>query len=176
MPIVVAVLGVVLVALGVAFFTISPKESITLDTADANRTEAMEVEAEAEIIPNPVAVPEPAIAIDDVPQLAVVSETKPTTPLATITLSGASTYKTPARVTHDIEVTLTLLGDVVKDVTVNYDKGAGVANGYQERFDATYRTLVVGKKIGDISLSRVGGASITSGGFNDSVAKIKAQM
>lgn len=165
MPIVVTILGIILVAMSVAFFTISPKEDSLASDTDASRTEAMEIEAEAEITLNTPATPEPEIDTNDTVAEAV----------ATVTLSGEGTYSTPARLTHTVDVTLTLEGDVVTDVAVDFNKGAGPANDHQKRFSAAYRTEVVGKTLSQVSLSRVGGASLTSGGFNQAVAAIKSQ-
>jgi hypothetical protein len=151
MPIVVAVLGVILVALSVAFFTISPKEDATQITPSTNVTTG--------------ATPAQEITTDD-----SVAEA------ALATLTGTAKYTTPARITHDIDVTLTLEGDVVSDVVVDFDKGKGPANDYQKRFASSYRTEVVGKKLSEVSLARVGGASLTSGGFNEAVAAIKSQI
>ncbi len=37
-----------------------------------------------------------------------------------------------------------------------------------------YESQVIGKKLDAIKLSRVGGASLTTGGFNDALAKVKS--
>ena len=165
MPIVVAVLGIIIVAMSVAFFTISPAEEAPVATTEveANRTETMEVEAEAEIAVNPT-TPEPVT--DTVDAAATV---------AARTIVGESSYTTPARLTHTIEVSLTLNGEMVTDVAVDYNNGAGPANDHQKRFDSAYRTQVVGKTLSEISLSRVGGASLTSAGFNKAVEAALAQ-
>lgn len=159
MPIVVAVLGIIIVAMSVVFFTVSPAEEVPVATTEveANRTEAMEIEAEAEIAVNPAT------------SEAITDTVDETATIANRTITGEGSYTTPARLTHTIEVALTLNGDLVTDVAVNYNDGAGPANDHQKRFDAAYRTQVVGKTLDNISLSRVGGASLTSGGFNKAV-------
>ena len=55
------------------------------------------------------------------------------------------------------------------------NKETGYQHPLQERFDAVYKTEVVGKKLTDINLSRVGGASLTSKAFNEAVADIIKQ-
>ncbi len=163
MPIVVAVLGVILVALGVAFFTISPKEE-----------EAPM--AQVEIKSNEETAVVPSTYTTEVVPAQETSSDDPVASAALATLTGTAKYTTPARITHDIGVTLTLEGDMVKDVVVNFDNGKGPANDYQKRFESSYRTEVIGKKLSEVSLARVGGASLTSGGFNEAVAAIKSQI
>ncbi len=71
-------------------------------------------------------------------------------------------------------VTLTLKGDVVTASSIVYggDK-VGESTKYQNRFMAAYESQVIGKKLDSIKLSRVGGASLTTNGFNDALAKVK---
>ncbi len=92
------------------------------------------------------------------------------------TFTATGNYLTPARTTHEIAVTLTLADGLVTDAEVMYDGGAGYSNPNQERFDGAYKAEVIGKPIDAISLSRVGGASLTSGAFNEAVVKIAAQI
>ena len=167
MPIVVTVLGVVIVALAVALFTISPKEEVGTAT-DTTQVE-VKTEEEAAVVPSTYTTETPTT-----PQEITTDDDTAAQALATLT--GAAKYTTPARITHDIEVSLTLEGDLVKDVVVNFDKGNGPANDYQKRFESSYKTAVIGQKLSNLSLSRVGGASLTSGGFNEAVSQIKAQI
>lgn len=86
------------------------------------------------------------------------------------TFTGNGTYLTPARGQHSVAVTVTVKDDVITAVSTRYDgKDSGFSNGHQERFDAAYKSQVIGKTLGEISLSRVGGASLTTNGFNDAI-------
>lgn len=165
MPIVVAILGVVIVVMGVLLFTLSPKTETpaVVETQEMNRTETMEVEEEATIEVAPVS--EAEATNDD--EVAVV---------AANTFSGTGTYLTPARTSHELEVTLTVENGIVTAADVVYDGGEGFSNPNQERFDGAFEAQVVGKALGDISLSRVGGASLTSEAFNQAVVAIRAQQ
>ncbi len=93
------------------------------------------------------------------------------------TYSATATYLTPRRTTHEVEVTVTLDGDVVTAADVLYDgKPAGeYSNDYQRGFDAAYEAQVIGTKLDDISLSRMGGSSLTPQGFNDALARIQEE-
>lgn len=75
---------------------------------------------------------------------------------------------------ESIEVTLTLEGDVITDATVTPKATSGEAKEYQAEFVSGYKTLVVGKDIDEVSLSRVAGSSLTSNGFNSALELIKA--
>jgi hypothetical protein len=163
MPIVVTVLGFIIIALGVALFTIDPKEEVK---------ETTQVEIQS---PETTA---PEITEDNTPveTPAEITKDDETAAVAQAILSGTAKYNTPARVTHDIAVTFTLKDDIVNDVSVNYDNGKGPANDYQKRFESKYRAEIIGKKLNEVSLSRVGGASLTSNGFNEAVKAIKAQI
>jgi cytoskeletal protein RodZ len=87
------------------------------------------------------------------------------------------TYLTPARTSHELEVSLSVADDgTVVGANVTYDNQDGYSNSHQERFDEAYRDEVVGKKLSEIELSRVGGASLTSEAFNEAVADIRSQV
>ncbi len=51
-------------------------------------------------------------------------------------------------------------------------KVVGYQHPLQERCYGAYETQVVGKKLEDISLTRGGGASLTSKAFNEAIANI----
>lgn len=89
------------------------------------------------------------------------------------TYSASGQYATPESV-ETIEVTLTLADDVITDVEVTGDPQARESQEYQSRFIGGIADEVVGKSIDDISVTRVAGSSLTSGGFNQAVDAIKA--
>lgn len=90
--------------------------------------------------------------------------------------NATATYLTPARTSHEVDVTLSLASDgIVTGANVTYDNSDGYSNAHQERFDAAFRDEVIGKTITAIDLSQVGGASLTSEAFNEAVAEIAAQ-
>lgn len=99
--------------------------------------------------------------------------------------SGAGTY-TDGTYTADgsyidgggtletISVTLTLAGDVITDVEVSGDPKNPESERYQSEFIGGISDAVVGKDIDEISVDRVAGSSLTSGGFNDAVETIRS--
>lgn len=89
--------------------------------------------------------------------------------------SGKATYLTPRREKHDVGVTLSLDGTTITDATVSYNGGDPETRS-QRDFNKAYKDEVIGKNIEEISLSRVGGASLTTGAFNKAVEEIRKQL
>ncbi len=90
------------------------------------------------------------------------------------TYSATSSYENPGG-DSALGVSLTLKSGVVTDSTVTPEATNGQSKQYQEMFASGYKSLVVGKQIDAINVSRVSGSSITSQGFNDALSKIKAE-
>ncbi|WP_150958996.1 hypothetical protein [Microbacterium testaceum] len=83
-------------------------------------------------------------------------------------------YATPESV-ETIDVTLTIAGDTVTAVSVTGDPQAAESKRYQGEFIGGIQDEVVGKKLDEISVSKVAGSSLTSGGFNKAVDTIKSE-
>jgi len=75
---------------------------------------------------------------------------------------------------EEIDVSVTLAGDVITAVTVTPEATNPTAIQYQTQFADGIAALVVGKDIDEIDVSRVAGSSLTSGGFNEAIEAIKA--
>ncbi len=115
-------------------------------------------------------------------ETTVVETNTPTTEVATQTndyQNGAHqttvTYLTPIKAEYMLEVSLTLENDIVTDAQITYSQGAEKDPNAQ-RFEAAYRTEVIGKDIDTLNLSRVGGASLTTGAFNNALTAIKTDV
>lgn len=91
------------------------------------------------------------------------------------TFNATGNYKTPGGM-ESIAVSVTLGSDgIVTDATVTPEGKTGEAQNYQNKFASGFKSLVVGKKIDEVQLSRVAGSSLTSGGFNDAIKDIEKQ-
>ncbi|MDQ1076436.1 MULTISPECIES: hypothetical protein [Microbacterium] len=90
------------------------------------------------------------------------------------TYEATGQYATPESV-ETVDVTLTLAGDTITDVTVTGDPQAAESKRYQSEFIGGIKDEVVGKKLDEISVSKVAGSSLTSGGFNKAVDTIKTE-
>lgn len=89
------------------------------------------------------------------------------------TYTAEGSYATPESV-ETIEVTITLEDDVVTAVEVTGDPRAAQSRQFQSQFIGGISDEVVGRDIDEISVSRVAGSSLTSGGFNQALEAIKA--
>lgn len=90
------------------------------------------------------------------------------------TYTADGSYNTPESV-ETITVTVTLESDVVTAVEVTGDPQKSESEQYQGQFIGGISDVVVGQDIDEISVSRVAGSSLTSGGFNQAIEAIKAE-
>lgn len=88
------------------------------------------------------------------------------------TYSATGAYTTPGG-QETITVSVTLANDVITDTNA---KASGIANTskeYQAKFIGGYANMIIGKKLDEVSLSRVSGSSLTSSGFNNAIQTIR---
>jgi uncharacterized protein with FMN-binding domain len=88
--------------------------------------------------------------------------------------TATGSYQSPGG-TESITVTLALAGNEVTDVSVETDPATNDSANYQRQFAEGIAAEVVGKDVDSLSVDRVGGSSLTSGGFNDALEQIKAE-
>ena len=87
--------------------------------------------------------------------------------------TASGSYSSPGG-TESITITLTLAGDVITDATAVGDAAGPPSSQYQEQFVDNFASLIVGKDIDEVSLDKVAGSSLTSGGFNAAVESIRS--
>jgi len=90
------------------------------------------------------------------------------------TYTADGSYQTPETV-EKITVSVTVSGDKVTTVEVTGDPQAAETKHYQGQFIAGISAQVVGKKLDEISVSRVSGSSLTSKGFTQALATIRTE-
>jgi len=88
--------------------------------------------------------------------------------------TAEGSYATPESV-ETISVTVTLADDVITAVEVTGNPTKRESEQYQSQFIGGIQDAVVGQDIDEISVSRVAGSSLTSGGFNEAIEAIKAE-
>lgn len=88
--------------------------------------------------------------------------------------SKSGKYVTPGG-EREIDVQLTLSDGVITDITVTPKAEDATSKRFQGEFEANYKTMVVGKNIDEIALTKVSGSSLTPKGFNDALEKIKVE-
>lgn len=90
------------------------------------------------------------------------------------TYTAEGSYQTPESV-ETISVTITLEAGAVTNVEVTGDPRARESQQYQSEFIGGISDHVVGKRIDEIRVDRVGGSSLTSGGFNAALDEIRSE-
>ncbi len=87
--------------------------------------------------------------------------------------TASGDYQAPSG-TESVEVNLSLMGGVITAVEVIGDATDPQAKIHQGEFISGIGPIVVGKDIDSIQVDKVGGSSLTSGGFNKAIEAIKA--
>jgi hypothetical protein len=90
------------------------------------------------------------------------------------TYSVVGAYVSPGG-DQKITVALTVKDGVVTDSVVTDGSIDPASKQWQATFMSGYKAEVIGKKLDEISVTKVSGSSLTPKGFMDAVAKIKAQ-
>ena len=90
------------------------------------------------------------------------------------TYKASGSYLSPGG-DESVDVEVTLDGDTITAATVTPHAATSTSTQYQGEFVANFKTLVIGKDIDEVKLSRVAGSSLTSGGFNQALDKIKLE-
>jgi hypothetical protein len=87
--------------------------------------------------------------------------------------SAIGEYRSPAG-PEEIAVVLTLQNDKITEVSVEPKATIPKSVFYQDVFVKNFQPLVLGKNIDEVQLDKVSSSSLTPKGFNDALAKIKA--
>ena len=114
--------------------------------------------------------PSPDVAADSSSDATVATESE----IKDGTYNADGQYQTPGGL-ESIGVTVTLVDGVVTDASIDQEGKTGEAKEYQARFVSAFKSGVIGKKITDVSLSRVAGSSLTPIGFNNAIDDIENQ-
>ncbi len=91
--------------------------------------------------------------------------------------SADVTYVTPEEGHETIHVTMNLSGDIINDITFSYDTPKKRESKENiTNFERAFKAMSFkGTKLPALSLSRTGGASLTTGAFMEAVNKIRLQ-
>jgi len=130
-------------------------------TATPTETTAADVETTAAATPAPDATADGGAAASD----SVYTD-------GTYTADGS--YSTPESV-EKITVTVAVADDIVTSVKVTGNPTRRESEQYQGQFIGGISDEVVGKNLDEVSVSRVAGSSLTSGGFNQAIEEIRSE-
>lgn len=147
---------------GTSTITVAPDTSTTTVVPVKNPT------------PTPSPTPTPTPTPTPVPTPTPTPTPAPTYAYKNGTFSTTITYNSPGG-KDEPGVSLTIKNDIVVDSSLAPGNNDSTSDNYIQRFESDYKTMVVGKSIADLKLSKVSGASLTTRGFNDAVVKIRAQ-
>lgn len=89
------------------------------------------------------------------------------------TYTAPGTYVSPGG-QERISVTLTLAKNIITAVKVVTVKADPTATGYEQMFEGGISGVAVGKNLNSLKVGVVAGSSLTSMGFNNALATIKA--
>lgn len=110
-------------------------------------------------------------AVTNAPEAMTTEATEPAN-YADGTYEAEGGYQSPNG-PETVRVSITLSGGVVSAVEVT-PQGSGTSERYQGQFAGGIAAEAVGKSIDALQVSRIAGSSLTSGGFNEALATIKA--
>jgi uncharacterized protein with FMN-binding domain len=103
------------------------------------------------------------------------TSSSPTTPTqykdGTYTATGS--YSSPDG-SQQIGITMTISGDTVTSTSAQNKANGGDSSEYEDRFIASYKDVVIGKKIASLK-GMVSGDSLTLIGFEDALSQIQQQ-
>lgn len=101
----------------------------------------------------------------------------PTTQSQSKTVSTTVSFGVPKGHTDSLSVTATVKDGVVTNLSFDQQSSNHESEEYYQRFESRFSTAsVVGKKIGSVSLSRVGGATLTTNAFNQALSNLASQI
>lgn len=123
--------------------------------------------AQTEADPTEEATSEATAPVEETPEEAA------DTTYADGTYTDTGSYQAPSG-TETIEVTITLKNDTIESVEVVGEATDPQAKLHQGEFINGISGIVVGKNIDEIQVDKVGGSSLTSGGFNSAIDAIKS--
>jgi hypothetical protein len=91
------------------------------------------------------------------------------------TYSQTVSYVVPNNHTEPMTVTITVEDNIITGTELEFTATNEVSEKYQKRFTDWHTPEVVGKPLAEVSLVRLGGASLTSVAFNEALRDIKQQ-
>lgn len=194
MPYIIAVLALVIIGTGYTLFQRVPPPT-TESTLDYTMTSTDNSASTSEAVPLALGTEDNKLDTAIVAQAAKPIESSPspsvspkqaapaaepvTTPAAPQsiytegTYNASKSYRTPDG-TYQMNLSVTIKNDKISATSLSFDTD-GARDGYSKKFLSGYQSQVIGKDLGNISVSRVGGASLTTRAFNDALLNIRSQ-
>ena len=91
------------------------------------------------------------------------------------TYTAAVKYEVPYGYIEPMTLAVTIADGVITESTADFEVVNPVSGDYIQLFDRYHEDKVVGKPVAEVSLARVGGATLTNVAFDAALKKIKAE-
>lgn len=88
------------------------------------------------------------------------------------TYTATANYNVPHGYSNVITTSITIKNGVVTSASATHDSSDRESEMYISDFDSALTSAVVGKPVGSLSPSRIGGASLTTYGFDKALSEI----
>lgn len=144
-------------------------EKIKAEAAGGALTSATEDEALPLLLPGTPT--EDGIVLGPVPTTSSYTDAD----LKDGTYSNEVRYEVPFEHVGLMNLEVTVADGVIADSVVEFEVTNPVSESYARSFDNYYKDEVVGQSLAEVSLARVGGASLTNAAFDAALEKIKAE-
>ncbi len=164
-------IAAVIAVIGVVAFTVMQSDPAVESEVILVTEEVRTPEEESPI------VPEAETAVSTEPETVADAERDDgdATEFADGSYTAQTSYFTPRRTEHTMDVTLVLEDNIVTEASILWDGEVTPKTPNHSGFDEAYKEVVLGLSLDEIQLSRVGGASLTSESFNEAVKAIETQ-
>lgn len=103
------------------------------------------------------------------------SSTESTSSYQDGTYTATSSYSVPRGVTNSISATVTVSGGKITSVVTDNTYSDHESGMYIDSFESDISSAAVGTSLADATFSRIGGASLTTEGFNSVLDEIRTQ-
>lgn len=90
------------------------------------------------------------------------------------TYSASASYSVPHGYQNTIKVSITISGGNITAASATHDYSDRESGEYIDMFDSVLTSKVVGQSISSASFSRIGGASLTTDGFDEALTTIQS--
>jgi uncharacterized protein with FMN-binding domain len=158
--------------IGVYVFLISPQEKTTIDTSIIQNVPSQTIGA-ASASTNPAPATEATKVMPEPPSTPSTPVPKPTTTYKDGIYTQSISYSVPGE-TNTLNLSVTVKSDTVTAITASSTYTDRESQRYVSGFESNISGQVVGTKLKDIKVSRVGGASLTTGAFTRALPAIEA--
>lgn len=108
----------------------------------------------------------------------VTSDSQPesTNRFANGVYQASTTYTVPDSSVHPVKIEITINNDIIERFDIEIEDGGNrISRRYQTQFKDAINSELNNKDAEELSLSRIGGASLTTNAFNEALDNIKSQ-